>query len=246
MIESALLALAKIFTLHTFAYMLLGVVIGIVVGILPGVGPTFGLAVLIPFTFGMEPASAFALLLGCHATSYTGGALTTILLNTPGDSANAATLFDGFPMTKKGEAGRALGAALSSSALGGVLGAIFLIMVIPVMKPFVLLFAPPEFFMMAIIGIAFIAVLSGRQILKGLIAGSFGLLIGLVGLDMSTSTERFTFGFLFLWDGVPLVPVALGLFAVAEMIELAVEGGCLSQTQAISEKGGIRRRAEEI
>ena len=241
MIEAALLALIKVFNPLTFAYMILGVVIGITVGILPGVGPTFGLAVLIPFTFNMDPASAFALLLGAHATSYTGGALTTILLNTPGDSANAATLFDGFPMTKKGEAGRALGAALSSSATGGFLGAIFLILVIPIMRPFVLLFAPPEFFMMAVIGIGFIAIISGKSLVKGLISGGFGLMIGLIGLDMSTSTERFTFGILFLWDGIPLVPVALGLFAVAEMIELAVEGGSISGKLVSKERGGVIR-----
>src|SRR3990172_7510531 len=115
MIEAALLGLAKVFAWPALGFMLLGVVIGLTVGILPGVGGTFSLAVLIPFTFTMDPASAFALLLGAHAPSYTGGCITTILLNTPGDAPNAATLFDGFPMTKKGEAGRALGAALTAS-----------------------------------------------------------------------------------------------------------------------------------
>jgi len=241
MVEAALLGLAKVFAWPAIGYMLLGVFIGIVVGILPGVGGLFSLAVLIPFTFKMDPASAFALLLGAHAPSYTGGAITTILLNTPGDPPNAATLFDGFPMTKKGQAGRALGAALSSSAVGGVLGALFLIMLIPVMRPLVLLFAPPEFFMMAMVGIAFIAVISGKSLTKGLIAGGFGLLLGLVGLDMSTSIERFTFGTLFLWDGIHLAPVTLGLFAVAEMIEVAVQGGSISETMVASEIGGVLR-----
>jgi putative tricarboxylic transport membrane protein len=241
MVEAALLGLAKVFAWPAIGYMLLGVLIGIVVGILPGVGGLFSLAVLIPFTFKLDPASAFALLLGAHAPSYTGGAITTILLNTPGDPPNAATLFDGYPMTKKGEAGRALGAALSSSAVGGVLGALYLIMLIPVMRPLVLLFAPPEFFMMAMVGIAFIAVISGKSLVKGLIAGGFGLLLGLVGLDPTTSVPRFTFGTLFLWDGIHLVPVTLGLFAVAEMMEVAVQGGSITEKMVASDVGGVLR-----
>ncbi|MCL5952292.1 MAG: tripartite tricarboxylate transporter permease [Chloroflexi bacterium] len=172
----------------------------------------------------MDPTSAFALLLGAHSVSYTGGAITTILLNTPGDPPNAATLFDGYPMTRKGQAGRALGAALSSSATGGVFGALTMIALIPIMRPLVLAFAPPEFFMMAMVGIAFIAVISGKSLLKGLIGGGFGLLLGLVGLDMSTGAQRFTFGQLYLWDGIKLIPIVLGLFAIAEMIEVAIEG----------------------
>jgi putative tricarboxylic transport membrane protein len=241
MVEAALLGLVKVFAWPAIGYMLLGILIGLMVGILPGIGGLFSLAVLIPFTFKMDPASAFALLLGAHAPSYTGGAITTILLNTPGDPPNAATLFDGYPMTKKGEAGRALGAALTSSAVGGVLGALYLILLIPVMRPLILLFAPPEFFMMAVVGIAFIAVISGQSLLKGLIAGGFGLLLGMVGLDPSTSVERFTFGTLFLWDGISLVPVTLGLFAVTEMIETTVEGESISEKLVPSEVGGVLR-----
>lgn len=237
MIEAALEGLRQVFSWPALGYMVLGVLTGLVVGILPGVGGTFSLAVLIPFTFHLDSASAFALLLGAHAVGYTGGAITTILLNTPGDPPNAATLFDGFPMTKKGQAGRALGAALSSSALGGVIGALILITLVPVMRPLVLAFAPPEFFMMAVVGIAFIAVISGKSLVKGLISGGLGLLLGLVGLDMSTSVERFTFGSLYLWDGINLIPVTLGLFAVAEMIDLAVEGGSLTEEAVVSKAG---------
>jgi TctA family transporter len=245
MIEAALLGLYKVFAWPAIGFMFLGVIIGLTVGILPGVGGTFSLAVLIPFTFTMEPASAFALLLGAHAPSYTGGAITTILLNTPGDPPNAATLFDGFPMTKKGEAGRALGAALSASAIGGIIGAFCMILLIPVMRPLVLMFGPPEFFMLAIVGITFIAVISGKSLLKGLVGGGFGLLLGLAGLDASTSTERFTFGTLFLWDGVHLVPVCLGLFAVAEMIAVAVEGGSITEKLIESDLGGAMRGVKD-
>jgi putative tricarboxylic transport membrane protein len=245
MVEAALQGLLHVFAFPTFFYMILGVLIGIVVGILPGVGGTFSLAVLIPFTYAMDPASAFGLLLGAHSVGYTGGAITTILLNTPGDPPNAATLFDGFPMTKKGQAGRALGAALSSSATGGVFGALAMMALVPIMRPLVLAFAPPEFFLMAVLGIAFIAVISGKSLSKGLIAGGLGLLLGLVGLDQSTSTERFTFGFLQLWDGIKLVPVTLGLFAIGEMLDLAIGGGDLIEETAVGKIGGAMQGIQD-
>ena len=237
MLEAALQGLLAVFTLPTFAYLLAGVLMGIVVGILPGVSGTFSLAVLIPFTFVMEPAAAFGLLLGAHAVSDVGGSITAILLNTPGDAVNAATVFDGFPMTKKGQAGRAIGAAVTSSAIGGAFGALSLMLLVPIMRPLVLAFAPPEFFLMAVLGIAFIAVISGKSLTKGLVAGGLGLLIGLVGLDQSTGAERFTFGILELWDGIKLIPVTLGLFAVGEMIDLAVSGGDLIEVKTVGKVG---------
>lgn len=238
MIEAAINGFLQVFTWPVFGYMVLGVLIGLVIGILPGVGGTFSLAMLIPFTFRMEPASAFALLLGAHAVGYTGGSITAILLNTPGDPPNAATVFDGFPMTRKGQAGRAIGAALTSSALGGAFGGFVLIALIPIMRPLILSFGPPEFFMVALVGISFIAALSGKSLIKGLISGGVGLLLGFVGMEMSTATERFTFGLLYLWDGVKLVPVILGLFAVAEMIELAISGGSLVERSLVTKVGG--------
>ncbi len=237
MVEAALQGLLMVFNPATFPYLLIGVCMGIVVGILPGVSGTFSLAVLIPFTFVLEPASAFGLLLGAHAVSDVGGSITAILLNTPGDAVNAATVFDGFPMTKKGQAGRAIGAAVASSAIGGAFGALSLMLLVPVMRPLVLAFAPPEFFLMAVLGIAFIAVISGKSLTKGLVAGGLGLLIGLVGLDQSTGAERFTFGILQLWDGIKLIPVTLGLFAVAEMIDLAVTGGDLIEIKTVGKVG---------
>jgi TctA family transporter len=237
MAEAALQGLLAVFTLPTFGYLVMGVLIGIVVGILPGVSGSFSLAVLIPFTFVMEPAAAFGLLLGAHSISDVGGSITAILLNTPGDAVNAATIFDGFPMTKKGQAGRAIGAAVTSSAIGGTFGALSLMALIPIMRPLVLSFAPPEFFLMAVLGIAFIAILSGKSLVKGVVAGGLGLLIGLIGLDPSTGAQRFTFGFLQLWDGIKLVPVTLGLFAIAEMIDLAISRGDLIEVKTVGKVG---------
>jgi len=246
MLEAAIQGFLQVFSWPAFGYMVLGVLIGLVVGILPGVGGTFSLAVLIPFTFRLDPASAFALLLGAHSVGYTGGAITAILLNTPGDPPNAATVFDGFPMTRKGQAGRAIGAALTSSALGGAFGGLVLIALIPIMRPLILAFGPPEIFAVALLGLTFIAALSGKSLVKGLISGGVGLLLGFVGMEMSTATERFTFGLMYLWDGVKLVPVILGLFAVAEMIELAISRGSLVEAGFIAKIGGALQGVKDV
>jgi len=204
--------------------MMVGVILGNIVGILPGLGGQFLLAVLIPFVFGMNPINGFALLLGAHAVTGTGGSITSILFNTPGESSNAPTCFDGFEMTKKGQAGRAMGAALYASGVGGVIGAIALLLVIPVVRTVVLSFGPPEFFMLTVLGISFIGSLEVESPRKGLISGLFGLFLSLFGEDPSTGVIRFNFGSLYMYEGMKQIPVVLGLFAVAEMIDLGVKG----------------------
>lgn len=221
--------LTSVFQPQAFLLMMLGVVLGNIVGFIPGIGGNFYLSILIPFTFGMDPVLGFALLLGGHAVSATGGSISSILFNTPGDGPNAPTCLDGFPLTQQGKAGKALGAALWSSGLGGVIGAAFLAFSIPLVRPLVLSFGPPEFLMLTLLGIAFISVLGGRKPLRGLMAGLFGLLLSLVGQDPSTGIVRFAFGQLYLWDGIKQVPLVVGLFAVAEMISLGVKGGTLAR-----------------
>lgn len=217
--------------------MLLAIPIGLVIGIIPGMGGNMGLALLIPFTFGMDPISGFALLLGMHAVVHTGGSIPAILFDTPGTGPNAATCIEGFPMAQKGEAGRALGAALTSSMVGGVLGAIFMAMVIPVVRPMVLSFGPPEFFMLAMMGLAFISLMSGDSILKGLMSGGMGLVIAFVGMDPQTGVVRFSFGILDLMDGINIVTVVVGLFAVAEVIDMGIKGGAIAHTKSADIKG---------
>ena len=150
-------------------YMFCGILIGLFIGAVPGLGGNFTLAILIPFIFKMEPRLALSFLLGAHAIVATGGSITAILLNTPGTAMNAATTFDGFPMTQKGQGGRALGNALTASALGGVIGAVFLGVSLPVVRKIVLAFGPSEFFMMTILGISFIAVVGKGSLFKSLI-----------------------------------------------------------------------------
>ncbi len=225
MLGAAWQGLSSVFQLDAFLLMMVGVVLGNIIGILPGLGGQFLLAVLIPFVFGMNPVSGMALLLAAHSVTGTGGAITSILFNTPGEASSAPTCLDGFELTKQGQAGRAMGAALYASGVGGVIGALALLLVIPVIRVIVLSFGPPEFFMLTVLGISFIGALGQKSPLKGLIAGLFGLTLSLFGEDPNTGVIRYNFGSLYLYEGMRQIAVVLGLFAVAEMIDLGVRGG---------------------
>jgi TctA family transporter len=202
--------------------------VGMFFGAVPGLGGKLGIVLLIPFVFGMDMTAGAVFLLAMHAVVHTGGSVPSILFGVPGTGPDAATIMDGFPMAQNGEAGRALGASLGASGLGGVIGAGVLAILIPVLAPVVLAFSPAEFFLLAILGITFIASLSGNSLIKGMIVGAFGLMIAFVGMDPQTGVARFTFGQLFLWDGVDLITAILAMFAVPEMIALGVKGGSVS------------------
>lgn len=226
--------------LQAFSFMLLGIFIGFWVGILPGLGGAATLALMLPFIYKMDPVSAFAFLLGSNAVTATTGDITSILFGVPGEGTTAATIVDGHPMAKKGEAGRALGAALMSSLIGAVFGAFALALAIPVVRPLVLSIGAPEFFMLALLGITFVASLSGGNLVKGLTAGGFGLALATVGLDPLSSVPRYTLEpvlgdqlSLFLWDPISLVAVTIGLFAIPEIIDLAAQASSIAR-----EKGG--------
>ena len=211
----------------TFSFMLIGIAVGFWVGLLPGIGGLTTLALMLPFIYDMTPVEAFAFLLGMHSVTATTGDITSILFGVPGEGSAAATILDGHAMAKKGEAGRALGAALMSSLVGAIIGAFALAISIPIMRPLVLTFGAPELFMLAVMGISFISSLSGqggRAMIRGFLGGLLGLLIALVGLDPQAGIERFTFDQLYLWDGVAIVPLIIGLFAMPEIIDLAVRG----------------------
>jgi TctA family transporter len=187
-----------------FGFMLLGIGLGFWVGLLPGLGGATTLALMLPFIYTMQPVEAFAFLLGMHAVVATTGDITSVLFGLPGEATSAATVVDGYAMTKKGEAGRALGAALASSLVGAIVGAVALAAAIPVVRPLVLTFGSPELFMLAIVGLAFIASLSGegtRGMVRGFIAAGLGLLLATVGQDPQAGVARFTFDTLYLWQG---------------------------------------------
>lgn len=227
MIEAFFEGLLLVLQWKAFSYMLLGIGLGFFVGLLPGLGGSTTLALLLPFIYVMEPVEAFAFLLGMHSVVATTGDITSVLFGVPGEGTSAATILDGHAMAKKGEAGRALGAALMSSLVGAVVGAMALALSIPVVRPLVLSFGSPELFMIAIVGIAFIASLSAqgaRGMVRGFLAGGLGLLVACVGQDPQSGTARYTFDTLYLWGGLGLVPVLIGIFAIPEMIDLAVRG----------------------
>jgi TctA family transporter len=208
-----------------FGYMLLGIIIGFWVGLLPGIGGLSTLALMLPFSYSIkEPISAFAFLLGMLAVTGTTGDLTSILFGIPGEGSSAALILDGYPMSKNGEAGRALGAAIMSSLVGSVIGALSLAVSIPIVRPLVLLFGSPELFIIAIMGITFIGTLAGPSLIKGLLAGGIGLMLAAIGVDPQTGSLRYTFGSLYLWDRLDLIPVVVGMFAIPEIVDLAVRG----------------------
>ena len=214
---------------HIMGLMLIGVLCGLIVGVTPGIGGRLSIALAIPFVFGMELVSGAVFLLTMHAVNGTSGQISSILFGVPGDGDDAATTLDGYPMAKKGEAGRALGASVTASGVGGIFGAFVLAIMIPVLEPVIMAFSPAEFFLMAMLGITFIAFLAGGgQIFKGIIIGFLGLSLATIGTDPYTGTPRFAGNYLFLWDGLSLVTAVLAVFAIPEMIALAVRGGSIS------------------
>jgi len=218
-------ALLGVITSGSFVFVLIGVLLGLCFGIIPGLGGTTALALLIPITFSMDSLDAMYLAGGVMGATSFGGSITAILLNTPGTAPNAATTFDGYPLAQQGRAGEAIGASATASAMGGLIGLITLMLFIPLAKEIVLLFGPVEFLLLTILGLVAIAVSSRGKLLRGLIAGGFGLLLAFVGVDTVSGHTRFTLETDYLWDGIPLVPTLTGLFAISQMIELSLKGG---------------------
>jgi TctA family transporter len=205
--------------------LLTGVVLGMFIGAIPGLSGRVGLALLLPFIIHMEPASALALMVGVHAITNTSDTIPAVLFGVPGTSGVTATILDGYPMAKKGEAERAFGAAFLASAIGGIIGAFTLLAAIPILRPLVLTFGNAELFMTIVLAIVMVALLTTRGApLKGLIVGAFGLLIGMVGEAPHTGILRWTFDSLYLWEGFPLIPMTLGIFAIPEFIDMTLSG----------------------
>lgn len=217
MIESALAALASLADPSLLLMLVAGVVAGLVMGLIPGLGGTGAVAILLPVTFGMDPSSALALLIGALAVVHTSDTVAAVLLGAPGSASASVTMLDGYAMAKKGQAARALSLAFLSSMAGGILGAVGLTLAIPLARPLVLSFGAPELFMLTILGVSLAAVLSRGNVAKGLTAGLLGLMLGMVGTSPTTAEQRFTGGSLFLGDGLSLVAVALGIFGLAEI-----------------------------
>lgn len=221
----------------SIGFLCLGVFIGLWLGVLPGLGGIVGLVLLLPFTFSMDPVSAFALLLGMFAVTSTSDTITAVMVGVPGPSSQAIML-DGYPLAKQGHAERALGASFAVSAFGGVFGAAALALSLPIMQPLVLSFTSPEVFMLGVLGLSLVGMLSGRSIPKGIAVATFGLVIACVGYAPTISIPRFHFGTDYLIAGLPLIPIILGLFGLPELMELAIRNVSISQVPRDQTKGG--------
>ena len=231
MFDSLIVAADYLVDGYNLVYLAIGVAVGLLFGTVPGLGGATAIALLLPLTFGMEPEQAMILMGGIMGAVSIGGSVSAILLNTPGTAPNAATCFDGYPLTRQGKAGLAIGAAATSSSVGGVIGVLILVLMIPVAKTIVLMFGPPAFFMLAVLGLTSLTVASAN-LLRGLIAACLGLFLAFVGYDDIGGTNRYTLGIEFLWDGLSIAPLLIGLFAIAEMLNLFVTGGRISKAEA--------------
>jgi putative tricarboxylic transport membrane protein len=240
MLHSAGNALLIILDPMRLAYLFGGVCMGLALGILPGIGGVAGLALLLPFTFNMDAAAAFALLLGMGSTTTTADPISAILFGAPGHAASAATTLDGYPMTRRGEAGRALGASYMSAMMGGLFGALLMGVSLPLLRPIILFMGSPELLAIAVFGISMVSTLSGNTPLRGLSAACFGLMLAMVGTDPQSGTLRWTMDSLYLWDGLPLVPLTLGIFALPELCDLAIgRMAVVQEGQTINTKTGL-------
>ena len=200
-------------------YCVVGVVVGTVVGVLPGLGPAATIALLLPVTYRLEPVSAVIMLAGIYYGSQYGGSTTSILVRIPGESSSMVTCYDGYEMTRRGRAGAALGMAAIASFVAGTASVIGLMLVAPLLGRFALAFGPWEYASLMVLGLTLVAYLGGASLLRALAMAVVGLLLATVGQDPVAGVERFTFGAQTLLDGIDLVPVFMGLFGIAEVLE---------------------------
>ncbi len=222
-------------TLHwqNLLAMVVGGLYGIVIGVLPGIGPSVGMILALPVTLRWNPATALIFHCVCYKLSTFGGSITSIILNIPGDSSNAATILDGFPMCEKGEGGIALGASCASAVVGGLIGTFCLIFFSPALARLALRFGPPEYCLLAVFALTVISAVVREAVVKGLISAGLGLMLATVGFDSIVGKLRFTFGLEFLADGIPLIQALVGLFAITQAMELA------ESTEVISKVGKL-------
>ena len=217
----------------------LGVLVGILIGALPGVGPPSGVAMLLPLTFGMDPTSGIIMLAALYAGTMYGGTITSVLINTPGESASVVTCLDGYQMALQGRAGPALGIAAIGSFIAGTIGVVLLMLISPLLANWALSFGPPETFALMLLGLTTVTLLAGEDPLKGYISMVFGLLLAMVGYDIISGDARYGFGIPEMMDGIDFLPVAIGLFGLGEVLAGAEEKGA-----QVTRPQAARRAAE--
>ena len=229
MLDNLLLGLMAALQWKQFLFMIVGTVIGLWVGVLPGLGGPVAMAILIPFTFTMDPLSALLMLASISVGAAFGGSITSILLNIPGEASSAATAYDGYPMAQQGKAMVAMGLSASASMVAGIVGVLILMFASAPVAKAALAFSPAEYFALAILGLTVVSVAALGSTIKGLAMGALGIAISLIGVNSILGAERYTFGFLYLLDGISFVPVMIGLFAITELIVMILEGGTIAK-----------------
>jgi TctA family transporter len=240
MLHAAGNALLIILDWHRLGFLFAGVCMGLALGLLPGIGGVAGTALLLPFTYNMDAHAAFGMLLGLGSTTTTADPISAILFGAPGHAASAATTLDGYPMTRRGEAGRALGASYMSALIGGLFGAALMAVALPILRPIILYIGSPELLSVAVFGISMVSVLSGSAPLRGLTVACFGMMLAMIGTDPQSGTLRWTLDTLYLWDGMPLVPFTLGIFALPELCDLAISRmAVVGEGQLVDTKTGM-------
>ncbi len=237
-------AIQALFEPMRLGMLVLGVVTGLVIGVIPGIGGVFGLTLLVPLTYTLDPVAAFALLLGMSSVTTTSDTIPAVLLGVPGTVGSAATAIDGHELAKQGQADRAIGAAYLASMIGGLLGALLLALSLPVIKPLVLLLNYGDLFAITLFGLTLVSLLSGGNQFRGLFAALLGILISFVGLDPYESAERWTFGEIYLWDGIPTPVFFLGIFGLSELTGLIARGR-IQHSAAAPAPGGMLRGMRE-
>lgn len=249
MLDAMGYAVATLFHPLVIIFIIVGVILGNIIGALPGISVLTAAALALPFIFKASPEVALPFLLALTAVGITGGSATAILINIPGDPMNAATLIDGYPMTKKGQGGRALGAAFTASALSGLLGVPMALLLIPLAIPLVMAFKLPELFFTIVLGVCFVGLVGGGSgsPLKGLISGGLGLLMAFVGFQSMTGIVRFTGGWNFLYNGFDLSTIVVGMFALPEVMDMLTSGKAIAKIEkAVSRWADLIEGAKDV
>jgi putative tricarboxylic transport membrane protein len=228
MLESMVSAMFMMFQPVSLLALLIGVLFGLISGALPG-GSLPGLVIILSFAYSLDPSIIIPMAIGATAVISSSDTIPAVLLGVPGSATGQATILDGYQMAKQGRAGEALGAAYAASLIGGLFGTLALFITIPFARSLISVFAAPEFMMMSLLGIAIVGVLSSGAMMKGIMAGLFGLGISIIGFDTISGFARSTFGMTYFWDGISIIPVILGLFALPEMIDMIVQNTSIAR-----------------
>lgn len=247
MLEAYIIAITTLFQPVRLLILFVAVIIGLIIGVIPTIGGLFIMPLLLPFIFHIPAELALILLVSLHSVIHTSGSIPAILFNIPGTPPNAATMLDGFPMNQRGDGSRAIGAAATSSMLGGIIPVFLALAMVPLAMPIVLAFGQPEMAFLVLLGISFLASLSRYSVTKGIISGMLGLLLSLVGYHAITGVHRFSFGTSFLYDGIELIPLTLGLFGLSELVRLVIRGDISIAPEAISTRwSGVFKGVKDV